>query len=919
MTTALRIVGIVAVFIAVTVGAVFATDALMANGDAIENAATADTATGGGDTAVPTTHVAQVGVDAEIARPVDVTPRYWVDTASDADDPLPPPPLGSDPTTLDSGLEVLKPPSGEPTDHPENVEQPVDIDGSPVPIGQIEAEAAVPADEDPEADPGFDSPDQIAPQGVPAALVARPIRLPMRFADPCAVQTGGECPFGVPAIVALNESQQQLQLAANVSRGEPGRMLNGAEGCPADFVEGEFNIWIATTIPSAIEFRYNESLPLGATTVVSLSMPGQGDPEYDRWVESQSNGAFDTNNTWSWFRTCMSLDLEPNVFYEFRPLTATAPDGQVVTYARALSISTVTPGETIGRPAPTFVYGDANDLTVHVWEKDRADGYRAYVWPIDLSDPEPPTCSDIEADLFADGGRIGTSHPDFRVQAVPHDPVPATPNPIYDSEYAFTQQFDMALREGRTYTVCIWEARLGTASFDEWEIAGREQYDVVTPNSHPIAMNLVRVGVREDSDPHDVKVYAENHDYCDSRGPVIIAPVQDVAEGTRITRAVFCESWGLPLDPFAFTRITVDREIADTVAIPLDAFTNCGIGTSDPGCAIRTSEYIAHTVEIPGSCDPECGLVDVRFRVDYLPSNGGGGDTWSVGPEGTFDGMEPTVVAGPDVDIYSLTLDPVAGRVDQMRAGFLLKSQSDYTITAIAPVQRAIGDESCNSTSSGSGDGPVEIIMEDMCADTQYVFKSIVLTDAEGMTTERDLLGTVAPVWTNGYASFLRTDVSMTFLDEEVATARCAEADARGGFSRGADADCWSHLGVSTTSPVTLGGAQAYALNFPSCVGPNGGRSAQFGVPPVAGNPPASSAVVVGDVVSIDFRFLVYVMPECGSGGNSSALFEVLEEHRQVSLDELNEDIVYTFPVTDGIKWTVRVQRTDAGVANRRP
>jgi hypothetical protein len=38
-----------------------------------------------------------------------------------------------------------------------------------------------------------------------------------------------------------------------------------------------------------------------------------------------------------------------------------------------------------------------------------------------------------------------------------------------------------------------------------------------------------------------------------------------------------------------------------------------------------------------------------------------------------------------------------------------------------------------------------------------------------------------------------------------------------------------------------------------------------------------------------------------------------------VSLDELNEDIVYTFPVTDGIKWTVRVQRTDAGVANRRP
>jgi hypothetical protein len=810
----------------------------------------------------------------------------------------------------------MAPPSGEPTDHPEAEEQPFDFDAGPVPIEEIEAAGFDQADEEP--DLGIVPQDQDTPDGVPAAVVARPIQQPVRFADPCAVFAGGECPIGLPAAVVIGQAQRELLLAANVRRGEPGTTLNGSEGCQADFVEGEFNIWIAATIPSAIEFRYSESLPAGGTTQVSRALPGPGDAEYDRWIENQSNGAFDETNTWTWFRTCIALDLEPDVFYEFYPITATSIDGQVVTYPRTLSISTVAPGETIGKPPPTFDYGTSGDLTVHVWKRDLEDGYRAFVWPIDLSGPEPATCSGVEADLFADGGRIGTSHPDFRVAAVRHDAVPATPHSIYDSDYGFTQQFDMALREGRTYTVCMWDVKLGKTSFDEWEILEREQYDVVTPNSHPIVMNLVRVGVRGDASPHDVHVYAENHDYCDSRGPVLNATVEGVGEGTRIAHEVFCESWGLPLEPFAFTRISVDREIADTLAIPLDPLTNCGIGTADPGCAIRTSEYVAHTVEIPGSCNPECALVDMRFRVDYLPSNGRGGDTWRVGPAGTFDGMEPTVVVGPDVDTISVTLDPVPDRVDQMKATFLLKSPSDYTITAIATVQDSDGDESCNSTSSGSGEGRVEVTFEGMCANSQYALRSIVLTDAEGNTTERDLRGTVPQVWTNGYASFLWTDVSMAFLDEGKAAARCEEADDQGGFSRGADEDCWNSLGVATTSPVDLGGHQAYALEFPSCVSPIGAASAPFSAPPIAGNPPPSSAVVVGEVVDIDFRFVVYVLPDCGSGGSSPASFEVLEVHEQVPLDLLDTVVYYTFPATDGIEWTVRVRRTDAGIANRR-
>jgi len=917
MSTAYRILGIAAIFVLVTIGAVFATDALTSDGDSDATSTTVVATTV--ETAPDSSTVTVVVDDTDVtaAKPVFVVPAYYIDISSDAQDPLPPPEADPDAAAQDAGIQVLRPPSGEPTDHPETEEQPFDFDVGPVPIEDIEAEAAEQQADEPSVEELI--PTEDVPDGVRAAIAGRPIQLPVRFADPCSLFVEGACPVGIPAIVVIGAPQLELQLGANVRRGEVGKTADGTESCQEGFVEGEFNIWIATTIPSRIDIQYRQSLPQGSHTQITQLAPGPGDPEYDRWVEYQSNGEFDDVNVWTWFRTCMVLDLEPDVFYEFDPITVTSPDGQVVTYPRPRTLSTVTPGETIGKPPPTFVFGDDSHLIVHVWKKSRAEGHRAYVWPIDLSDPDAPSCSDVEADVFVEGGHIGTSHPDFRVAAVPRDSHPATPHEIYDSEYTELQRFDMDLREGRTYTLCVWETRLGTASFDEWEILGRDQYDVVTPNSHPIVMNLVRAGVRGGSSPHDIHVYAENHDYCDSRGPVLNATVEDVGEGTRIVREVFCESWGLPLDDFAFTRITVDNQLADVLAIPLDGLTNCGPGSADPACAIRVSEYITHTVEVPGSCDDDCAWADLKFRLDYLPSNGQGSESWGVGPAGTFVGMEPREVAGPDVDIFSMTLDPVDDRVDQMKATFVLKSPSDYVIKAVATVPDRDGDESCNSTNSGSGEGLVEVIFEGMCADNQYALTSIVLTDAEGNTTERDLRGTVAPVWTNGYASFFRTNVFMTFLDEQAAAARCAEADSQSGFSRGADEDCWNHLGVANDSPVTIGGAQVYPLQFPGCVSPNGSASALFAAPPVAGNPPPSRAIVVGDLVAIDFQFAVYVLPDCGSGGRSPAIFELLEIHRDEPLESLNPDLIYTFPVDDGIEWQVRVRRTDAGIANRRP
>ena len=329
----------------------------------------------------------------------------------------------------------------------------------------------------------------------------------------------------------------------------------------------------------------------------SIPALGPGDEEYDRWIGNQANGEFNDQNIWTWFRTCVALDLEPNAFYEVFDITARAFDGQVAVFERPVSISTVPPGVTAGQPPPTFVYSNSTRLSVQVWKKSYDDGYRAFVWPIDLSESEAASCSEVESELFQ-GRTLAVNHPDFRVAAQEHPAQAAAPHQIYDAEYTSTQQFDMALREGRRYTVCIWETRIGSASFDEWEVLGRQQYDVMTPNAHPIVMTLVRTGVREDSDPHRVSVYAENHDYCDGRGPGLGAAVDRAGPGTQLVREVFCETWGLPPDGVAFTRISVDNVATDILAIPLDPFSNCGIGTSDPGCALRVSEYVAHTVDV---------------------------------------------------------------------------------------------------------------------------------------------------------------------------------------------------------------------------------------------------------------------------------------------------------------------------------
>ena len=90
MTTTYRILGVAAIFVLVTIGAVFATDALMVDGDSTATSTTvvATTVETDPDSVTATAVIDDADVDA--VGPVFVVPAYYVETSSDADDPLPP-------------------------------------------------------------------------------------------------------------------------------------------------------------------------------------------------------------------------------------------------------------------------------------------------------------------------------------------------------------------------------------------------------------------------------------------------------------------------------------------------------------------------------------------------------------------------------------------------------------------------------------------------------------------------------------------------------------------------------------------------------------------------------------------------------------------------------------------------------------
>lgn len=843
-------------------------------------------------------------IEAGTGEPLAVMAPIWVDVNPQSDASTSVPESIQDTTdSRSSGLLVIQPIGGTETPRPAGEDGPVELDE----VDEIAQQASAEAGERPTVlEPGATKP-------VSWTITADRDLSRLRFVDPCANRTEGTCPFGIAAQVALSLEGDDLQMAGYAFRGEIGSIdPEVGDGCQPGFVAGDYNIRFLATAPVTIEFSYGTANTSRAFQQQTIAAPQPGQPEYERWVANVEADRIDGIEQSTAVRTCAVLDLEPGTFYTFTPAIGRTDDGRVVESGWMPVIDTRPSAGSLGRPPTSIVMRGGTDASVNVWQRSPDDGYRTVVWPINNSQPDAPSCGDVEEDLFF-MRRWGMQHADLGLAVFAIIPrVETQPPRVYDPQWGWRQRFDLSLREGRPYTLCIWEARLGDQSFDQWEILQREQIEIVTPNLHPIAMTLIEAGVNDGSATRNIEVSVQPGGFCDHRA-ARHAKVELGQAGSISVDDTFCETLGLRPDPTAFVALYVDGNLADTLAIPLDAERGCGLNGPDAACSTPFSEYFDATTEIPGSCSTQCASVDTRIRVDYLASNGQGTDRWHAAVPGTFDAGSPEDDIGPAVDIFSLDLAPIPNRVDALLASFDLNRPSQFEIHAFA----AGHNEACNGVASGSGEGRVDVVIDGLCADTLYGLGEINLTDTEGLTGRQQLGSEVRLTWTNGYASHLGASLRLHSVeDEAVATEYCRQMGVYyEAVGTGFVSDrCWEHLSVSLASQLSLGNALARPSETSFCFSDS--NSVYNVYAPTLENRHLLDTVH-GEDVPYDLYAILEIDPDCGAQIPSTALTYVLDHEFTIPLARLDDLGWSIFVEESGLLWEFDFSRTDRGIANR--
>jgi len=861
----------------------------------------ADAVGGQNTTAAPGPQM-QAGADAPIA----VMAPIWVEAnpPSDVNASVPEEVRGrADPVS--SGVLVVQPTDETATPRPAG-------ESGPIEVAEIDAIAQQARDEAAD-DPAMPEPGAGVPTSLDLSMNRDPSRL--RFVDPCADAPNGTCPFGVAARVALALEDVDLQIAGFGFRG--GMATDGIEisdRCPAGFVAGDFNIGFSSTSPVTIWFSYGnaDTTREFQEQMVPASLPGE--PEYERWVANVEADRIDGIHVLTSVRSCAVLDVEPGTFYTFASTFGRTADGRVVETTWMPVIDTRPLEGSLGRPPTSIVVRGGTDASVTLWQRDPDEHYRTVAWPIDNSQPDAPSCTDIEGELFI-RDLWGIRHHDLGYAVFPIIPSVETPPPrVYDPQWGWRQRFDLSLREGRPYTLCTWEAHLGDGPFDEWEILEREQIEITTPNRHPITMSLVEVDVGDAPTAHSVSLSVPSGDFCDTRSALSASVTTDRAGPIPVDRT-FCETRGVRPDSTAFAALSIDGTLADTLAIPLDASRGCERDGSAAACSTPLSEYFEATTEIPGSCETQCASVNTLVRVDYLPSNGRGTDRWLAAAPGTFEGSSVLEEdRGPAVDEFSSDLSPIPDRVDALLAYFEFSRPARYEIRLYS----SSDDESCNPVVSGTGDGRTDIVIDGLCADTFYGLSDITLTDENGLTNRQPLGMGDLTAWTNGYASYLDVALRLHSVEDETAAiehCRLLGEEYREHSSTGQVSDrCWEHLSVSPTSQFYLGNTLARPGGSGFCF--RNPLSAYLEFAPPREDRPSLDAVHGADV-PYRLHAVLELDPGCGADLSTNMVAYLFDEEFTIPLERLDDLGWSIFVEQDGLLWEFDFTRIDRGVGSR--
>lgn len=250
---------------------------------------------------------------------------------------------------------------------------------------------------------------------------------------------------------------------------------------------------------------------------------------------------------------------------------------------------------------------------------------------------------------------------------------------------------------------------------------------------------------------------------------------------------------------------------------------------------------------------------------------------------------------------------------------FQLNHPADYDITLIT------GQAECDRQVTGTGEGLVERIIDDLCPDSFYRITSIRLTDADGKNNEqypiggriRDSIYTVG--WASSFDAYIRLD---SVRDESLATARCQAIDNSSGqnYVEALVDRCWEHLSASGGLQVEIGGFLAQSQRLQHICASDFEAAVLVSVPPRSNENPAFE-VVHGNLIEVSGSLLIdvdsnFCWPHSAPAAEwpFPAIFSEIElgfEVPQTSPDQP----VHLALESDGLAWDLEVIRTDLGIA----
>lgn len=434
------------------------------------------------------------------------------------------------------------------------------------------------------------------------------------FVDLC-LEAPDDCPFGLGAIVLdpVEAAGPALNVVATYAAADDEDDL---DHCQAEFTPDAHNLIVYSSNPVAITATYGITAE-GIEMSVSDPGPQPSHPVYTRWeglVDSGELAALPPIDQVVWCATLPGVEESTGraAGWNVWDITGTDPFGQADTVPWWIFFEV---GRTDWPPA-VMGFGPELRLRVGVWERTGADAtHRGLAWPVDHTDPTAESCTEVEARLVTSRdpavARFFWDHPEMNYNFAPVTlDEEARPAPLYRGEWDL-RAFAMPLREGRTYTICLWELQRGDRSFDTWEVVNRETRQVVTPNLHNVAVSG-SVNLRQDpAGPVSFGALVQGptlpcryYSHGGSTGEISEAGAYSLRGGND--PAVLCQSEGLGYDDLVVVTPIVTTQsgqfYGEPHAITLDVHEGCDFSAEGPGCVGGRSE--AHDFEFTG-CD-EC-------------------------------------------------------------------------------------------------------------------------------------------------------------------------------------------------------------------------------------------------------------------------------------------------------------------------